>query len=394
MEKKIEEVKKEVFKKKEKKISMKKHKMSKDITILGITIFFTMLIGIFIGTSSTYLFLQNTDILNFSTSKDGEEDSTDILVTDDEKLVIGVVDDSKDSVVSIAVSEVTFTVEEGIVDETNNIGTGFVVDKGGLIVTNQHVVSDAGSDYKIITSSGEEYDVVKIVRDDVNDIALIKVDATDLSPVELGDSENIVVGQTVIAIGTPLGDYAGTVTTGVISGLERSVTTGSSWFGETSKDYENVIQTDAAVNPGNSGGPLLNTRGEVIGINFATTTNADNISFALPINVVKNRVEEYRTYGKFIKPYLGVTYQVISEYLASYYSDIEAGVLIVRVDSNGTAYDAGLRKGDIITKIDDESVVDSFTTVLAKYKPEDEIVVTYSRDGEIFTVDIILKEAD
>jgi len=135
---------------------------------------------------------------------------------------------------------------------------------------------------------------------------LIKVDATDLSPIDFGDSENIVVGQTVIAIGTPLGDYAGTVTTGVISGLERSVTTGASWFGETSKDYENVIQTDAAVNPGNSGGPLLNTMGEVIGINFATTTNADNISFALPINVVKNRVEEYITYGKFIKPYLGL----------------------------------------------------------------------------------------
>ena len=118
------------------------------------------------------------------------------------------------------------------------------------------------------------------------------------------------------------------------------------------------------------------------------------IFFALPINVVKNRVEEYRTYGKFIKPYLGVTYQVISEYLASYYFDIEPGVLIIRVDSTGPAYDAGLRKGDIITKIDDESVVDSFTTVLAKYKPGDEIVVTYSRNGELSTVDIILEEAD
>jgi len=305
-----------------------------------------------------------------------------------------VVNDSKDSVVSIAVSEVTFTIEEGVVDRTNNIGTGFVVDESGLIITNQHVVSNINSDYKIITSSGDEYDVVKIVRDDVNDIALIKVDATDLSPIDFGDSENIVVGQTVIAIGTPLGDYAGTVTTGVISGLERSVTTGASWFGETSKDYENVIQTDAAVNPGNSGGPLLNTMGEVIGINFATTTNADNISFALPINVVKNRVEEYITYGKFIKPYLGVTYQVISEYLASYYSDIEPGVLIIRVDPTGPAYDAGLRKGDIITKIDEESVVDSFTTVLAKYKPGDEIVVTYNREGEISDVDIVLEEAD
>jgi len=391
MEKRIKEVKKEDIIKK--KVSNKKYKMSKDITILGITIFITMLIGIFIGTSSTYLFLQNTDILNFGTSEE-EEESTNVLVTDDEKLVIGVVDDNKDSVVSIAVSEVTFTVEEGIVDNTDNIGTGFVVDKNGLIITNQHVVSNINSDYKVITSSGEEYDVVKIVRDDINDIALLKVDATDLIPVKLGNSENIVVGQTVVAIGTPLGNYAGTVTTGIISGLDRSVTTGASWFGESKKDYENVIQTDAAVNPGNSGGPLLNTRGEVIGINFATTTNADNISFALPINVVKNRIEEYRTYGKFIKPYLGVTYQVISEYLASYYSDIEPGVLIVRVDPLSPAYDAGLRKGDIITEIDEESVVDSFTTVLAKYKPGDEIKVTYSRDGDIATVSIVLAEAD
>ena len=405
MEKKVEEViveeeivkgeEKEVKKVEEKKVSKekvskKKCKLGKDVVILIITIFVTILIGIFIGTSSTYLFLKNTDLLNFDT----EENSTNILVTDDEKVIIDVVDNAKDSVVSIAVSEVSFSVDEGVIDNTANIGTGFIVDEGGLIITNQHVVSDTEADYKVITSSGDEYDVVKIVRDDINDIALLKIDATDLVPVTLGDSDTIVVGQTVIAIGTPLGDYAGTVTTGIISGLERSVTTGAAWFGQTTKDYENVIQTDAAVNPGNSGGPLLNTSGEVIGINFATTTNADNISFALPVNVVKDRVEEYRTYGKFIKAYLGVTYQLISEYLASYYSDVEAGVLIVRVDPLSPAYEAGLRKGDIITKIDDVSVVDSFSTVIGKYKPGDEISIDYSTGGESKSVTVVLAEAD
>jgi serine protease Do len=388
---KTKKVEKTIKKEKPKK-EKKRLKIDKNVIVLICTVFVTILIGIFIGTTSTYLFLRNTDLLNFEEAE--EEGSEDVLVTDDEKLIIDVVEDSKDSVVSIAISELTFSVEEGIVDTTDNIGTGFVVDKGGLIITNQHVVSDTTADYKVITSSGDEYDVVKIVRDNVNDIALIKVDAEDLTPIELGDSENIVVGQTVIAIGTPLGDYSGTVTTGVISGLDRSVTTGASWFGDTAKDYENVIQTDAAVNPGNSGGPLLNTSGKVIGINFATTTNADNISFALPINIVKSRIEEYRTYGKFVKPYLGITYQIVSEYVAAYYSDVVAGVLILRVDPTSPAYDVGLKKGDIITHMDDESVVGSFSTVIDQYDPGDEVKITYYRDGESSHVNVTLAEAD
>ncbi len=165
--------------------------------------------------------------------------------------------------------------------------------------------------------------------------------------------------------------------------------------GDSEKDYENVIQTDAAVNPGNSGGPLLNTSGEVIGINFATTTNADNISFALPIDIVKGRIEEYITYGKFIKPYMGITYQVISEYVARYYTDLVPGVLVMRVDPSGPAYSAGLKKGDIITAVGDDSVADSsFTVVLSKYKPGDKITVTYTRDGESKTAEVTLEEAD
>ena len=210
-----------------------------------------------------------------------------ITVTDDENVVINVVKQSTPSVVSIAISQVTLKRGQGLVDEVSNIGTGFVVDPNGIIVTNQHVVSDTTAKYKVITSDGAEYETVEILRDDGNDVALLKVDAKNLKALKLGNSDNLAVGQTVIAIGTPLGEYAGSVTTGVISGLGRSVTASSGWFDSTTKVYENVVQTDAAVNPGNSGGPLINTQGEVIGINFATTANADNISFALPINVVK-----------------------------------------------------------------------------------------------------------
>ena len=381
---------KDIKKQKESKNEKKDRKTDKGNIIFIVTILITMLVGIFIGTSSMYIFLINSDILDTD-----EKENVNVSVTDDEALVIDVVSDVKDSVVSIAVSELVYSAEDGVVDNTDNIGTGFIVDKGGLIITNQHVVSDTESDYKVITSSGDEYDVVKIERDDVNDIALLKIDATDLKPVILGNSDDLVVGQTVIAIGTPLGDYAGTVTTGIISGLDRDVTTSASWFGDSEKDYENVIQTDAAVNPGNSGGPLLNTSGEVIGINFATTTNADNISFALPIDIVKGRIEEYITYGKFIKPYMGITYQVISEYVARYYTDLVPGVLVMRVDPSGPAYSAGLKKGDIITAVGDDSVADSsFTVVLSKYKPGDKITVTYTRDGESKTAEVTLEEAD
>jgi S1-C subfamily serine protease len=249
----MKDIKTEINKKEEKEKVIRREKksfLSKNNVILIATIFITIIIGIFIGGSSMYLYIINSDFLNLS--EEEVEDNDPVLTTEEESTIIDVVDAVEESVVSIAVTEVSFSPSNGVVDETASIGSGFIADESGLIVTNQHVVSDEDSDYKVITSDGTEYDVVSITRDDVNDIAVLKIDAENLKPVELGDSDSLVVGQTVIAIGTPLGEYAGTVTTGVISGLNRSVTTSSSWYGDSSKDYENVIQTDAAVNSGNS----------------------------------------------------------------------------------------------------------------------------------------------
>ena len=320
--------------------------------------------------------------------------TTVITVTDDENVVINVVKQSTPSVVSIAISQVTLKRGQGLVDEVSNIGTGFVVDPNGIIVTNQHVVSDTTAKYKVITSDGAEYETVEILRDDGNDVALLKVDAKNLKALKLGISDNLAVGQTVIAIGTPLGEYAGSVTTGVISGLGRSVTASSGWFGSTTKVYENVIQTDAAVNPGNSGGPLINTQGEVIGINFATTANADNISFALPINIVKQRLEEYRTYGKFIKPYIGISYQMISEYEALYYTDVVAGALVMNVDPNGPAAKADIKRGDIITKVNEKELEQSLAYEIQSHKVGEEITLEVWREGKTFTVKVTLAQAE
>jgi len=166
------------------------------------------------------------------------------------------------------------------------------------------------------------------------------------------------------------------------------------WFGSTAKTYEDVIQTDAAVNPGNSGGPLLNTAGQVVGINFATTSGADNISFALPINLVKDRTDEYRTYGKFIKPYLGVSYQMISDYQAIYYENVVSGALIVRVDPYGPAQEAGIERGDIITEFDGEPVQSSLANLISNKKVGDEVEIKIWNNGEERTVKAILQEQD
>ncbi len=317
-----------------------------------------------------------------------------ITITQEEDVVINVVKNSSPSVVSIAISQVTLRRGEGLVDQVSNIGTGFIVDPSGIIVTNQHVVSDISATYKVITSEGKEYEIVEIVRDDGNDIAILKIDATQLPALELGDSDNLVVGQTVIAIGTPLGEYAGSVTTGVISGTNRSVTTSSGWFGSTTKTYENVLQTDAAVNSGNSGGPLISTEGKVVGINFATTANADNISFALPINTVKQRLEEYRVYGKFIKPYVGISYQMISEYQAIYYTDVVAGALVMNIDLEGPASKVDIKRGDIIVKVNEANVEKSFAYIIQSYKVGDELTLEVWREGTTHTVKVTLVEAD
>jgi serine protease Do len=223
---------------------------------------------------------------------------------------------------------------------------------------------------------------------------LLKIEAEDLAILNLGNSDNLKPGQLVIAIGTPLGEYAGSVTTGVVSGLNRSVTATSHGFWGIAKTYEDVIQTDAAVNPGNSGGPLLNSSGEVIGINFATTSVAENISFALPANFVARRLDEYRKYGKFIKPYLGIEYQMISESQARIYEDVVAGVLIMRVVADSPASKGGLKRLDIITEVDGKPVVESFANIIQQYGVGEEMKLTVLREGEDVEIVVILGEMD
>lgn len=275
-----------------------------------------------------------------------------------------------------------------------DIATGFILSADGLIATNKHVVSDTQAKYKVITKDDKSFDVQKIYRDPVNDIALLKIEANGLKPVELGDSSKLKVGQFVIAIGTALGEFRHTVTTGVISGIGRSITAGSPFEG--SEELDNVIQTDAAINPGNSGGPLINSAGQVIGVNVAVSQNGQGIGFALPINMIKDSIDNFNKTGQFSRPYLGIRYQMISRD-AAIMNEVPEGAYISEVIAGSPAENSGLKKGDIITKINGEKIADTkggLAEIVSKKKVGDSVEITYWRDASEKTINVILKESD
>lgn len=273
-----------------------------------------------------------------------------------------------------------------------DIGSGFIVGADGLIVTNKHVVSDAEASYRVITKDDKTYDVTKIYRDPINDMAILKIGASDLPIVEMGDSENIKVGQLAIAIGTALGEFRNTVTTGVISGIGRGITAGGP-FESSAERLDNVIQTDAAINPGNSGGPLLNSSGQVIGVNVAVSAEGQNIGFALPINVVKEALANFNQTGQFDRPYLGVRYKVVTRDVAIL-NDIPEGAYIMEVVSGSPAEKAGLDPEDIIIKMDDVRLSGEnaeLSKIISKKKVGDTVkVIVWRDDGKEVVLTVTL----
>lgn len=283
-------------------------------------------------------------------------------------------------------------------NQPQSIGSGFIVSADGLIVTNKHVVSDTGGSYQIITSDNKTYDVKQIYRDPLNDIAILKIDpsqnsGTALKPVTMGDSASLQVGQFVVAIGTALGEFRNTVTTGVISGLGRGIQAGDPYQGYV-ENLNDVIQTSAAINPGNSGGPLVNSASQVIGINTAVAQGGQNIGFALPISVVKDSLNNFNQTGQFNRPYLGVAYKTVTQDLAVV-NDIPQGAYIQEVVGGSPADKAGLKANDVITQIDGQKVnaKNELAVEISKKKVGDTISITYWRDGNTNTTSATLSSA-
>ena len=332
-----------------------------------------------------------------------------VKVVNEESNVIDVVKKVSPSVVTIGVKDSLSKIqqdpfsqffgndeEEPNQEEDQYIGTGFVIKKNGIIVTNKHVVNSQVQ-YFVVDEKGKKYDVDKIYRDPSNDIAIISIKGSPtlgLPEISLGTSSNLQVGQSVIAIGTALGEFRNTVTTGVVSGLGRGITAGSGFRGFTER-LDNVIQTDAAINPGNSGGPLLNAAGQVIGVNTAVSGQGQNIGFAIPIDLVKDSLNNFNSTGQFSRPFLGISYSIISQ-RAALLNEIPQGALVQQVVENSSAADAGIKTGDIITKIDGKQINETDSTLailISKKKVGDKVAVSLYVDGQTKDLQITLKEA-
>lgn len=304
-------------------------------------------------------------------------------VVKEENAVVDTVEKSSPSVVAISTTQRVsnpfdpFSIPQNL---SSTIGTGFVVSQKGIIVTNKHVVADDGK-YSVVTKEGKKYDVKKIYRDPVLDLAIVSIDA-NLSALDLGDSSKLKVGQTVIAIGNALGKFTNTVTTGVVSGLGRRVVAGDPYSG-SSESLDNLIQTDAAINPGNSGGPLLNSMGQVIGVNVATTEGAQNIGFAIPINSVKRIVNEFVDKGVVSHPFLGIKYLFVPKDRAIL-NNIPEGAYVQDVVGGSAADKAGIRDGDVITKIEGQAIdsENKISDIIAVKKIGDLLNLTIWNDGE------------
>lgn len=280
-------------------------------------------------------------------------------------------------------------------------GTGLIIDSNGLVLTNKHVVSEGTSSVQVVTSDGTSYDQVSVIgRDPLNDIAILKVaNPKKFVPAVLGDSDSVRTGQKVIAIGNALGQFQNTVTSGIISGKGRPVEAGDE-SGTITEQLTNLFQTDAAINSGNSGGPLLNFNGEVIGINTAIAADAENVGFAIPINETKGIINGVKANGKVSRPYIGVVYTSLTPDVAkqlnisttkgAYINTDEGSIL-----SGSPAEKSGLREGDIITKVNNVelSTTTSLTSAVGRFKVGDTITLTVIRAGKSTNIKITLAEA-
>lgn len=266
-------------------------------------------------------------------------------------------------------------------------GSGFVISSDGLILTNKHVVSETDADYTVLTNDGKKYDAKVLARDPTQDLAILKINASNLSAAKLGDSDEIKLGQTAIAIGNALGEFRNTVSVGVISGLARNITASGQGIG--TETIQGVIQTDAAINPGNSGGPLLNLRGEVIGINIAVVSGAQNIGFAIPVNQAKRAIKSVKETGSIKAPYLGVRYMMTNE--GALVRGASGGSAVM---ANSPAAKAGILGEDIILEINGEKLEKDKTlgSVIQKYNVGDTINLKVKRGEK--NLDISLTLAD
>lgn len=289
-------------------------------------------------------------------------------------------------------------------------GSGFIVDPNGIILTNKHVVIDEDADYTITTSEEREYPAKVLTRDPVNDVAILKIEAKGLPTVKMSDAK-IEPGQTVLAIGNALGLFSNTVSKGIVSGLARKISAAMGGGSMEEEGHEHpqveelrgVIQTDVAINQGNSGGPLINTEGDVVGINTAVIFGAQNIGFAIPVRWAKNDMDDLMKFGRIVRPYIGLRYVMLNpEIKRRYKLPIDYGALVVQdhipsshaVVKNSPADKAGIKENDIILEVNGDKISENtdLSDKIQLMHAGDEVELTYLRKDKTQKAKIVLEE--
>ncbi|MFA4834350.1 MAG: trypsin-like peptidase domain-containing protein [Patescibacteria group bacterium] len=364
---------------------------------LLISIFLLLVLGIGIN---FYFNLPNLNLAGADNLRLDDQEATILAIKKVMPSVVSIIVYGQKESVSINLS----TGQKSTIKEKAELGsgTGFLISADGLILTNKHVANAGGGkgEYRIILSDGKKYYAQLIGNDPLKDLAVLKIFDKNLPYVELGDSDKLQVGATVIAIGNALGLYQNSVTKGIVSGLGRSLE--ASDQAGNAEALDNVIQTDAEINLGNSGGPLIDLSGKVVGVNVAVDQSGSAIGFAIPVNDAKPVIKSVREIGRIVRPRLGVLYTMITPEIREQEKlTRDAGALLMKGEDGSPAVlpdspgaKAGLEAGDIIFEVNAIKVEGNNTllSILQKYKPGDKIGLKIQRGSDVFTKVVVLDE--
>ena len=370
----------------------------------NINLFASIVIGLVTGivtsAATTYLYINKVEqktesSVDSNKSETVTNNGTKYEITQVENPVVAIADVAGKSVVGVTVRSVSNTVFGGT-STSDSEGSGIIYTADGYIVTNYHVIENAISNqsiskvYVTLPNSDEEIEASIIGADSVTDIAVEKIQKEGLSAATFDDSNNLKVGELVVAIGNPLGrELAGSITVGYVSALNRTLTSN----GRTYK----LLQTDAAINPGNSGGALVSSSGKVIGINTVKigATDVEGIGFAIPSNIAKPIVDELIKNGKIVRPYIGISGISLDDNMAKRYNLVR-GVYVAKIESSSAAYNSGIKVGDVIVKIDDKEIttIEELNEIKNSKNVGDTVKITVYRDGKNIEINVKLDSDD
>ncbi len=370
----------------------RKKDSKKKIIITTIMLIILWILGFYLYVTYNNIEIYDSNYTAERTQSTIEEQTVE-NVEEKSKTVADVIEETVESVVGISkLKNAGTSIFSESTESQLGLGTGVIVTENGYILSNEHVTGSKYSKCYVTLENGNNYDGTVVWSDSSIDLSIVKIEANDLKYITLGDSDNVKIGETVYAIGNPIGfEFRRTVTSGIISAKNRTIKLEEE---ENTSYMTDLIQTDATINPGNSGGPLIYPNGEVIGINTVKISSAEGIGFAIPINIVKPIIESYRNTGNFQEAKIGVyayDKEVIPYLENGVSSNFQEGIYVTEVIKNGPAESAGIKEGDIITQVDETKLntMNDLREYIYTKQPNEEVILKINR-GKI-KKDIVVK---